>query len=202
LAEVDTFAPLQTGGLLNSKRDFATDKAWNWLRAEGLILEYMVMEDRGGNTFEFINKDGWPPKIETNRPDGSYATKDLFLRHEKHHNWYKYIGRLDDTLVQNLGEKTNPGAYVKLSVEALTTDQVAVPIELVIRGNSPYVAEAIVFGAGRPQVGCLILPSELGKELSNDRDAFLEKIWPVIEEANTQAPTHSRLLPEMVHILE
>ena len=122
MAEVDTFAPLQTGGLLNSKRDFATDKAWNWLRAEGLILEYMVMEDRGGNTFEFINKDGWPPKIETNRPDGSYATKDLFLRHEKHHNWYKYIGRLDDTLVQNLGEKTNPGAFVKLSVEALTTD--------------------------------------------------------------------------------
>jgi len=64
------------------------------------------------------------------------------------------------------------------------------------------VAEAIVFGAGRPQVGCLILPSELGKELSNDRDAFLEKIWPAIEEANAQAPTHSRLLPEMVHILE
>ena len=78
----------------------------------------------------------------------------------------------------------------------------AVPIELAIRGNSPYVAEAIVFGAGRPQIGCLILPSEFGGELSKDREAYLKKIWPVIEEANAQAPTHSRLLPEMIGILE
>lgn len=84
----------------------------------------------------------------------------------------------------------------------IIADHMAVPIELAIRGNSPYVAEAIVFGAGRPQVGCLILPSELGEELSRDHEAFLEKIWPVIEEANAQAPTHSRLLREMVHILE
>jgi hypothetical protein len=164
----------------------------------------MIMEDRGGDTFEIITKDGWPSKIETNRPDGSYATKDLFLRHNEHHNWYKYIGRLDDTLVQILGEKTNPGARAELvlSPGVSVADHVQVPIELVIRGNSPYVAEAIVFGAGRPQVGCLILPSEFGKELSKDREAFLEKIWPVIEEANAQAPTHSRLLPEMVYILK
>lgn len=63
-------------------------------------------------------------QVETNRPDGSFATKDLFQRHPEHPNWYKYIGRLDDTLVQTLGEKTNP-----------------VPMELCIRGNSPYVAE-------------------------------------------------------------
>jgi len=92
---------------------------------------------------------------------------------------------LDDTLTQTLGEKTNP-----------------VPIELAIRGNSPYIEEAIVFGDGRPQVGCLVLPSELGKDLSKDKKAFLDKIWPVIEEANAQAPTHSRLLPEMVYILD
>lgn len=77
-----------------------------------------------------------------------------------------------------------------------------VPIELAIRGNSPYVEEAIVFGDGKPQVGCLILPSELGENLSKDRNSFLQKIWPVIEDANAQAPTHSRILPEMVYILE
>lgn len=121
-------------------------------------------------------------QIETNRPDGSYATKDLFLRHPEHDDWYKYIGRLDDTLVQTLGEKTNP-----------------VPIELCIRGNSPYVAEAIVFGAGRPQTGCLILPSELGKDLNAEQ--LMEKIWPVVEQANAEAPTHSRLLPDMIEFL-
>lgn len=84
----------------------------------------------------------------------------------------------------------------------MSANRLKVPIELSIRGNSPYVAEAIVFGAGRPQIGCLILPSELGQDLSTDKKAFLEKIWPVVEEANAQAPTHSRLLPEMVAILE
>ncbi|KAJ7743089.1 L-aminoadipate-semialdehyde dehydrogenase [Mycena metata] len=176
------YGTTETGALLNSDRDMSTDKDWNWLRAKGLIVDYLVMDPRGDSTFEAVVKDGYPAKIETNRPDGSYATKDLFLRHPEHDNWYKYIGRLDDTLVQTLGEKTNP-----------------VPIELAIRGNSPYVTEAIVFGAGKPQTGCLILPSDLAKGLSNAQ--IMEKIWPVIEQANAQAPTHSRLLPEMIEIL-
>lgn len=81
------------------------------------------MEPQGSNTFELVVKDGWPAKIMSNRPDGSYATKDLFLRHEdegKEH-WYKYVGRMDDTLTQTLGEKTNP-----------------VPIELAIVSNWLY----------------------------------------------------------------
>lgn len=44
----------------------------------------------------------------SNREDGAYCTKDLMLQHPEHKNWFKYIGRLDDTLTQTLGEKTNP----------------------------------------------------------------------------------------------
>lgn len=69
------------------------------------------------------------------------------------------------------------------------------------RGNSPLVQECIVFGDGRPQTGALLLPSEAGAELSNDRKAFLDAVWPVIADANSRAPTHSRLLPEMIEIL-
>jgi hypothetical protein len=29
----------------------------------------------------------------------------------------------------------------------------------------------------------------------------MEKIWPVVEQANAEAPTHSRILPEMIEIL-
>lgn len=58
---------------------------------------------------------------------------------------------------------------------------------------------AIVFGAGKPQTGCLILPSDLAKDLSHAE--IMEKVWPVIEQANAAAPTHSRLLPEMIEIL-
>ncbi|EJD50787.1 L-aminoadipate-semialdehyde dehydrogenase [Auricularia subglabra TFB-10046 SS5] len=176
------YGTTETGSLMNSNRDFANDKLWNWVKPLPGSAHYLDFEDRGGNTFEVIVKDGYPPKIETNRPDGSYATKDLFERHPDHPGRYKYVGRLDDTLVQTLGEKTNP-----------------VPIELSIRGNSPYVSEVIVFGAGRPQTGCLILPSDLGKDMS--RGELMEVVWPVIEQANAEAPSHSRLLPEMVEFL-
>ncbi|KAF9052348.1 L-aminoadipate-semialdehyde dehydrogenase [Hymenopellis radicata] len=176
------YGTTETGSLLNSNRDFTADKLWNWVRPLPTSLNYLVFEPQGADTFEVVIKDGYPPKIETNRPDGSYATKDLFLRHPEHKNLFKYVGRLDDTLVQILGEKTNP-----------------VPMELCIRGNSPYVAEAVVFGAGRPQTGCLILPSELAKDLTQEQ--LMEKVWPVIEQANAEAPTHSRLLPEMVEFL-
>lgn len=58
-----------------------------------------------------------------------------------------------------------------------------------------------MFGDGRPQVGALLLPSESGAELSRDRSAYLQAVWPVIAAANARAPSHSRLLPEMVEIL-
>ena len=35
----------------------------------------------------------------SNQPDGSYATKDLFIKHPTIPDAYKYIGRIDDTLV-------------------------------------------------------------------------------------------------------
>ncbi len=105
---VNNWGLTETGAVLSSKRDYATDKDWNWLRAEGLVVDYLVAEHRGADTYELVVKDGWPAKIASNRPDGSYATKDLFKRHPVHENWYQYIGRLDDTLTQTLGEKTNP----------------------------------------------------------------------------------------------
>ncbi|WVQ83357.1 hypothetical protein IAT38_005496 [Cryptococcus sp. DSM 104549] len=181
---ISFYGTTETGALMTSRRDFTSDIGWNWLRAEGPIAEYLELIPQGSDTFEVVVRDGWPAKIMSNRADGAYCTKDLVLRHPEHKTWFKYIGRLDDTLTQTLGEKTNP-----------------VPIELAIRGNSPLIAECIIFGDGRPQVGALILPSEQGAELSKDKKAYLDTIWPVIAEANASAPTHSRVLPEMVEIL-
>lgn len=61
--------------------------------------------------------------------------------------------------------------------------------------------ECIVFGDGKPQTGALILPSEAGAELSRDKAKFIKTIWPVIADANASAPSHSRILPEMVDVL-
>jgi hypothetical protein len=98
----------ETGALLNSRRDCKIDSAWNWLRLAGPITEYIELIPQGSDTFELVVLDGWPAKIMSNRDDGAYCTKDLFLRHPEHKHWFKYIGRLDDTLTQTLGEKTNP----------------------------------------------------------------------------------------------
>jgi len=112
------YGTTETGALLTSARsDYDNDKAWNWLRAEGLIADYLELIPQGSDTFEVVVKDGWPAKILSNRDDGAYCTKDLMQRHPTNKTWFKYIGRLDDTLTQTLGEKTNP-----------------VPIELAIVG--------------------------------------------------------------------
>ncbi|CAN8105946.1 unnamed protein product [Discula destructiva] len=183
---ISFYGTTETGALLSSRRDCKYDPGWNWLRVEGRIADFLELAPQGSDTFEVIVKDGWPAKIVSNRDDGAYCTKDLMLRHPENKNWFKYIGRLDDTLTQTLGEKTNP-----------------VPIELAIRGNSPLVTECIVFGDGRPQTGALILPSESGAKMINEsgEKPYIEAIWPVIAEANAAAPSHSRLLPEMIRIL-
>lgn len=178
------YGTTETGALMTSNRDFDTDKAWNYVRNEGLIAKYLELEPHGNGVFEVIVKDGWPAKIMSNREDGAYCTKDLVQQHPDHPTWLKYIGRLDDTLTLSVGEKTNP-----------------VPIELDVRGNSPLVAECIVFGDQRPNAGALLLPSEAGAELSKDPKAFIDAVWPVIEDANSRAPSHSRILPEMVDVL-
>ena len=60
---------------------------------------------------------------------------------------------------------------------------------------------AIVFGDGKPFCGCLILPSEAAKEIAHDRTLLMEKVWPAIELANKDAPSHSQIVPEMVEFL-
>lgn len=48
---------------MNSSRPYATDKAWNWLRPNPRMRDYLDMEPRGGNTFEVVVKDGCPTKV-------------------------------------------------------------------------------------------------------------------------------------------
>ncbi|KAH7912004.1 L-aminoadipate-semialdehyde dehydrogenase [Hygrophoropsis aurantiaca] len=176
----------EMGQLMTSFRDFETDKDWNWVRAKGPFVktnvnDYLRFEDRGDGKFELYVLDGWHTKVMTNQPDGSYATKDLFVKHPTTPDAYKFIGRVDDTIVMVNGEKTNP-----------------VPIELTLR-SSPYIADAIVFGAARTQVGALILPTEVAKDLSRTE---LEKlVAPIIALANAEAPSHSQLATEALVFL-
>lgn len=99
-------------------RDFSNDQAWAYYRFGGRrgmkgIKEHTFFESRGGEgdeeIFELIVRPTWPTlSVPGNRPDGCYGTRDVFLRHPTIEDAYKFLGRLDDTLVHVSGEKTNP----------------------------------------------------------------------------------------------
>ncbi|KIJ67974.1 hypothetical protein HYDPIDRAFT_83419 [Hydnomerulius pinastri MD-312] len=176
----------EMGQLMTSFRDFETDKDWNWVRAKGpyvhtAVNDYMRFEDRGNETYELYVLDGWHTKVMTNQPDGSYASKDLFIKHPTTPDAYKFIGRIDDTLVMVNGEKTNP-----------------VPMELTLR-SSPYIADAVVFGSGRTQIGALILPTEAAKDCSQEE--FSRLVASIVALANAEAPSHSQLSTEALVFL-
>ena len=62
------FGATETGALLTSKRDFANDKVWSYVRLEGKAVGHVEMEPRGENTFEVVAKASWPALIGTSRP--------------------------------------------------------------------------------------------------------------------------------------
>ncbi|KAL8634462.1 MAG: hypothetical protein Q9228_007943, partial [Teloschistes exilis] len=63
----------------------------------------------------------------------------------------------------------------------------------------PEISAALVIGAQRFQAALLIEPVENEKELSaSERGAFTEKMWPVVEEANGDVPSHARIMKSHV----
>ena len=112
-----------------------------------------------------------------------YASRDLFVLHPSKPDLWRWQARADDIIVFLNGEKTNP-----------------ISMEQHIVSHNADIAAALVVGAQRFQVALLIEPNTAGKALDPaDRAAFIEKIWPTIEEANKDAPSHARL--EKSHIL-
>lgn len=105
-----------------------------------------------------------------------WRTKDLFLPHPTKANLWKFYGRKDDIIVLSNGEKMNP-----------------VPMENTIQGH-PFVSSCIIIGQGRFQSALLIEPTTP----TNDADSVIDKIWPIVQEANSMAPAHARILRSMV----
>lgn len=71
-------------------------------------------------------------------------------------------------------------------------------MELTLR-SSPYIADAVIFGAGRTQVGALILPTEIVKDCSPLELAKI--VAPIVALANAEAPSHSQLAMEALVFL-
>ena len=132
------------------------------------------------------------PRIEGQQPTFTifpdaqeYASRDLFVRHPSKPNLWSWRARADDIIVFLNGEKTNP-----------------ISMEQHIVSRTPEIAAALVVGAQRFQAALLIEPAKIRKDKEPspaERAAFIEGVWPIIEEANKDAPTHARIVKS--HIL-
>ncbi|KAM0489841.1 hypothetical protein ACHAP8_012159 [Fusarium lateritium] len=177
---VGHYGATEVGQLMTSFRPQG-DKAWNYVRENEKVGPFLKWVPRGRNLYECCVTDGWPAKVQSNQPDNSYATKDLFEPHPSIPRAWKYIARMDDTLVLVNGEKFNP-----------------VAMEGSIRSNK-NVKEAVVFGAGRPYLGILVVPSGMWAE-KPDSD-ILEALWPTIELCNRSADSFASISKSMVKLL-
>jgi long-subunit acyl-CoA synthetase (AMP-forming) len=118
----------------------------------------------------------------SNSPDGSYTVGDILLEDPPNSGEYLILGRQDDTLVHINGEKTNP-----------------LPMENVIR-HSPLVKQVAIIGHNQFCTAALI---QLNIEEASNYDfgQIQDQMWDIVQQANQEAPSHSRLVRQLVKIL-
>jgi thioester reductase-like protein len=174
------YGATEVGQLMTSFRE-PGDKEWNWLRPTAALLPYLRWAQHG-DAYEVVIADGWKSKVTSNQPDGSYATRDLFVRHPEKTDRFKYVGRLDDWLVLVNGEKVNP-----------------VQFEHTLQSD-PRVAEAVVFGAGQVAAGLVIVPAKGHESLSEDE--YLKLVQPTIDAANAHAEVYAKIAREHIRVLK
>lgn len=161
-------------------------KNWVLLRPVDSVEPYCDWEpfDEANGVYHLVVK-GSSPFMATgvaNRANGDYATNDLFQMDPENPGYWRHVGRQDDTLVMENGEKTNP-----------------TPMEHSIT-SIPLVHQCTVIGEGR-QCTAALVELELKEAIKYTPQEMLDQVQAVVKEANLKAPSHSTLLPQMVYIL-
>lgn len=153
---------------------------------------YLSISTMLGHEYRYVTGDLYEQVImrkpELERYQGIFATfpeltewpmRDLYSKHPTKENVWLYRGRADDIIVYSTGEKLNP-----------------IEMEDTINSN-PAVTTALVAGAGRFQSSLLV---EATKPPTNEteRQELLELIWPSVQAANQESPSHGRVHRGMI----
>lgn len=182
---VSRFGSAECGFLLSSNRDYKSDHEWSWLRADPLLQpDYYDFEpqtqnekDTSPQLFEFVVMPGWPHRGKTNRPDGSYATADLFERHPTISNAWRYHSRADGQITLLNGKKFDPA-----------------PVEAELLSSAVgkrILQDAMIFGAGREAPGMLLIP-RWNVDFINDTQV-IHDLWPTLDRMNSETQNHARI---------
>ena len=167
----------ECGFMLSSHRDYDADREWSYLRADpALQPDYYDFEPQAQHSgkeggvplFEFVVKSKWPVRRATNRPDGSFATGDLFERHPSMPDTWQYHGRVGARITLLDGGTFDP---VPMEEALLESDV-----------GRRMLVDAMVFGTGREAPGVLLSPMWAESFVSNEH--VIEDVWPTIERMN------------------
>ncbi|CAG7563223.1 unnamed protein product [Fusarium equiseti] len=114
-----------------------------------------------------------------------WSTKDIFQPHPTLKDHWLYKGRADDIIVFSNGEKLNP-----------------VSIEAAVAGH-PLVNGALVVGQERFQAALIVEPVDGAMpENDDERKAFIDKVWPVVEKANSETVGHGRIAKDLIAVAD
>ena len=174
---VSRFGSSECGFLLSSQRDFANDNSWQFLR-DNIGPNFLQFEPREDGLSELVVLPTWPHRATTNREDGSFATADLFEPHESIPGAWRYHSRGDSQLTLITGKKFDPA-----------------PLEGAL-ADSSMVADALIFGNGRPYPGVLLFRSQDSQEMADDE--LVNNIWQNLEQLNLNSQDHARIAKEMI----
>ncbi|KAF2156883.1 acetyl-CoA synthetase-like protein [Myriangium duriaei CBS 260.36] len=174
---ISRFGSAECGFLMSSHRDYERDQEWQFLRsAQG--SQHLQFVDQGDGLAELVISNGWPHMAKQNREDGSFATADLFARHESITDAWRYHSRADSQLTLITGKKFDPA-----------------PLEDAI-ATSELLEDALIFGNGQPYAGVLLFRSERASRIPDQE--LVGQLWPAIDALNRDSQDHARLLKKML----
>lgn len=172
------YGQTECGALMEPPKDRLL---WNWVTPLPHAAPFLRFEPEGNgdqNLYHLFVLPGLKQKVFSDQPDGSYATKDLFQRHPKDPNLWKFVARKDDIIVLVNGEKADP-----------------IPLEEAVMTNH-NVKVAVAFGAGRDSLGLIVIRSEKSSSLSHEQ--YIASIAHNIDLGNSRVPGYARLSRDLI----
>ena len=172
------YGSAECGFILCSRRDFATEHDWRYLRSyESSSLRFSNLED---GLVELILTKDWPFLAKINTDEGGYSTSDVFEPHSSKMGLWAYHSRNDAQIALSTGKKFDPSPMEEALKDAL-------------KGLN-FIRDVYVFGAGRPHPGILLLPSH---KAPADKE-IAKQILPFVEDFNLQVANHARIKKHMI----
>ncbi|KAL9639726.1 MAG: hypothetical protein Q9164_000738, partial [Protoblastenia rupestris] len=179
---ISRYGSAECGFIFSSRRNYDTDKAWQYMRVYPSKSLKFEMQDNGLSEL-IIEK--WPYMAKVNRKGGAYATSDLFEAHPSIPHAWKYHSRADSQVNLSTGKKFDP-APMETEILALSR-------------ASGLLQDIFIFGNGRPYPGALLFRTENGGGYTKDK--IREEVFKNIDQLNANLPPHARLSSRMLTVM-